>query len=181
MRKLKLRNTLVSSILTIALSILSSSLVYAQDVGSPVHGNVTDSSRKPISGASVVNLKTGKGTSTDQDGNFTINAAKGQTLQISFIGYLTEKVVYKGQAQMAVSLVTGNPNLADVVVIGYGTQRKEAVTGSVASITGNNLREVPSANISEALQGRLPGVAVSGRLLLSRAPRCRSVSAVHVR
>src|ERR1700743_2499832 len=113
MRKLKLRNSIVSGILTIALSILSSSLLYAQDVGTTVHGNVTDSSRKPISGASVVNLKTGKGTSTDQDGNFTINAVKGQTLQISFVGYQPQKLAYQGQGTIAVTLVTGNPNLAD--------------------------------------------------------------------
>jgi TonB-linked SusC/RagA family outer membrane protein len=145
----------------IAMSLLSSSLLYAQDVGALVHGNVTDSSRKPIAGASVVNLKTGKGTSTDASGNFTIMAVKGQTLQVSYVGYESERVVYRGQGEIAVALVTSNPNLSDVVVIGYGTQRKEAVTGSVASITGNNLREVPSPNISDALQGRLPGVAIS--------------------
>src|SRR5690348_13107998 len=84
MRKFKLRNAIVSGILTIAVSLLSASLLYAQDVGTPVHGKVTDSVGKPISGASVVNQKTGKGTSTDQNGNFTIGAVKGQVLQISF-------------------------------------------------------------------------------------------------
>src|SRR5581483_3214617 len=77
MRKFRFRNTIVSGILMmIAVSLLSPSLLYAQDVGTLVHGNVTDSSRKPISGASVLNVKTGKGTSTDQDGNFTIRAVK---------------------------------------------------------------------------------------------------------
>jgi TonB-linked SusC/RagA family outer membrane protein len=161
MRKFKLRNILVSGILMTAVCLLSSSLLYAQDVGTPVHGTVTDSSGKAVSGASVTNLKTGKGTSTDADGNFTIGAAKGQTLQISFVGFETVKVVYRGQGTIAVSLMNANAELANVVVIGYGTQRKEAVTGSVASISGGNLREVPSPNISDALQGRLPGVAIS--------------------
>jgi len=161
MRKFKLRNSIVSGILMTAVSLLLSSLLYAQDVGTPVHGKVTDSSGKAISGASVMNLKTGKGTSTDLDGNFAINAVKGQTLQISYVGFEPVKVTYRGQAQIGVTLLAGNPELTNVVVIGYGTQRKEAVTGSVASISGNNLREVPSANISEALQGRLPGVAIS--------------------
>ena len=144
-----------------AVCLLSSSLLYAQDVGTPVHGTVTDSSGKGVSGASVMNVKTGKGTSTDADGNFTIGAVKGQTLQISFVGYQTARVVYKGQDKISVSLVNENAELTNVVVIGYGTQRKEAVTGSVASINGNNLREVPSPNISDAMQGRLPGVAIS--------------------
>jgi TonB-linked SusC/RagA family outer membrane protein len=161
MRKLKLRNAIVSGILMIAVSLLSSPLLYAQDASTPVHGRVTDSSNKPINGASVLNVKSGKGTSTDLDGNFTIGAVNGQTLQISFVGYEPIRVVYKGQPEIAVRLTSQNLALADVVVIGYGTQRKEAVTGSVASIAGNNLREVPAPNISDALQGRLPGVAIS--------------------
>jgi TonB-dependent SusC/RagA subfamily outer membrane receptor len=161
MRKFKLRNIIVSGVLMIAVSLLSSSL-YAQDVGTPVRGNVRDSSNNPIVGASVVNTKTGKGTSTDKSGNFTIMAVKGQTLQISYIGFQPVRVVYRGQAEISVRLMMNeNPNMTDVVVIGYGTQRKEAVTGSVASIAGNNLREVPAPNISDALQGRLPGVAIS--------------------
>ena len=144
-----------------AVCLLSSSLLYAQDVGTPVHGTVTDSSGKAVSGASVMNVKTGKGTSTDAEGNFTIGAVKGQTLQISFVGYQTVRVVYKGQDKIPVSLVSENAELTNVVVIGYGTQRKEAVTGSVASISGGNLREVPAPNITDAMQGRLAGVAIS--------------------
>lgn len=144
-----------------AVCLLLSSLLYAQDVGTPVHGTVTDSSGKGVSGASVMNLTTKKGTSTDAEGNFIINAANGQTLQISFVGFQTAKFVYRGQEKISVPLVTDNAALADVVVIGYGTQRKEAVTGSVASISGGNLREVPAPNISDAMQGRLPGVAIS--------------------
>ncbi len=160
MRKFKLRNVIVSGILMIAVSLLSSSSLLAQDVGDLVHGKVVDSSGNPVSGASVLNVKSGKGSSADQDGNFSIRAVKGQTLQISFVGYQAARVVYRGQASLAITLLRENSSLGDVVVIGYGTQRKEAVTGSVASISGNNLREVPSANISDALQGRLPGVAI---------------------
>jgi len=162
MRKFNLRKAIVLIILTIAVSLFSSSFLLAQDGGAPVHGNVTDSTGKPISGASVMNLKSKKGTSTDAAGNFSISAVKGQTLQISFVGYQPVKVVYSGQASLTISLLlSDNSSLGNVIVIGYGTQRKEAVTGSVASIGGNNLREVPAANISTALQGRLPGVAVT--------------------
>ena len=163
MRKLNLRNAIVSIILMIAGNLLSSPCLLAQDIGTMVHGNVSDSSGKPVSGASVLNLKSGKGTSTGQDGNFSIGAVKGQALQISFVGYQRIRVTYSGQTNIAVKLLADNSSLGDVVVIGYGTQRKEAVTGSVASISGNNLREVPSPNISDALQGRLPGVAIIWR------------------
>lgn len=145
----------------IAVSLLSSSLLHAQDVGDVVHGKIVDSSGSPVTGASILNVKTGKGTSAGTDGSFTIRAVKGQTLQISFVGYQATKVVYRGQANLAVTLFRENAILGDVVVIGYGTQRKEAVTGSVASIGGATLRQVPAPNISDALQGRLPGVAIS--------------------
>ena len=160
MRKFNLRQAIVLIILTIAVSLFSSSPLLAQDGGAVVHGNVTDSSGKPISGASVMNLKSKKGTSTDQTGSFSIRADKGQALQISFVGFQSQKIVYSGQSSLTISLLSDNSSLGNVIVIGYGTQRKEAVTGSVASIGGNNLREVPAANISTALQGRLPGVAV---------------------
>ncbi|HEY4288836.1 MAG TPA: TonB-dependent receptor [Puia sp.] len=161
MRKFNLRNAVVLLILTIAVGLFPSSFVLAQGGGELVHGNVTDSSGKPISGASVMNLKSKAGTSTDPAGNFSIRAVKGQTLQISFISFQSQRVVYSGQANLMISLHADNSSLGNVIVIGYGTQRKEAVTGSVASIGGNSLREVPAANISTALQGRLPGVAVS--------------------
>ncbi|HEY4335925.1 MAG TPA: TonB-dependent receptor [Puia sp.] len=161
MRKFTLRNAVVSTLLTVAVSLFSSTSLFAQDVGDVVNGKVVDSSGAPVGGASILNVKTGKGASADQGGVFTIRAVKGQALQISFVGYQSTRVVYKGQPNLAVTLFRENAILGDVVVIGYGVQRKEAVTGSVASINGNNLREVPAPNISTALQGRLPGVAIS--------------------
>jgi TonB-linked SusC/RagA family outer membrane protein len=160
MRKFTFRNVIVSGILMIV-SLFSSSLLFGQDGGEPVHGRVVDSTGSPVSGASVLNVKTKKGASTGQDGSFTIRAASGQALQVSYVGFEATRVIYKGEANLVVTLARANSTLNDVVVIGYGIQRKEAVTGSVASISGGNLREVPAPNISDALQGRLPGVAIS--------------------
>ena len=134
MRKLNLRNAIVSIILMIAGNLFSSPRLLAQDIGTPVHGNVTDSSGKPVSGASVLNVKSGKGTSTDQDGNFTIVAAKGQVLQISFVGYQRVRVTYSGQGTIGVKLLSDNSSLGDVVVIGYGTAKRKDLTGAIASV-----------------------------------------------
>jgi len=126
MRKFNLRQAIVLIILTIAVSLFSSSPLLAQDGGVLVHGNVTDSSGKPVSGASVMNLKSKKGTSTDQAGSFSIRADKGQALQISFVGFQSQKIVYSGQSSLTISLLSDNSSLGNVIVIGYGTQRKEA-------------------------------------------------------
>lgn len=157
MRKLTLPRR-ISLILVIAACLFSPSFLLAQGANM-VHGQVTDSTGSPISGVSVSVVGSRSGTSTDKAGNFTIKIQKGQTLELSSVGYRTERVVYSGQA-ITVSLHQAGTNLNDVVVIGYGTQRKEAVTGSVASINGDNLRAVPTVDVSNALQGRLPGVVV---------------------
>lgn len=149
--------------MVVAASLFSSSLLLAQSSSSgsgPVHGQVTDSTGSPVSGVSVSVVGSRNGTTTDKSGNFTLRAAKGQTLEVSSVGYRTERVVYSGQALVTISLHQVNASLNDVVVIGYGVQRKEAVTGSVASINGDNLRAVPTVDVSNALQGRLPGVAI---------------------
>ena len=161
MQKLKLR-TAVSFVLLLTVAIFSSLPACAQNgSGNILKGIVVDTSGKAITGASVLNVSTGKGTFTDQNGNFSVKIIQGQKLQVSYIGFQAKSIEYTGQENITVSLLPGATNLNDVVVIGYGTQRKEAVTGSVASISGNSLREVPSANVSDALQGRLPGVAIS--------------------
>ncbi|UOR06555.1 TonB-dependent receptor [Hymenobacter aerilatus] len=113
-----------------------------------------------LPGVTVLQKGTTNGVSTNSDGDFTLSVPAGSTLVFSAIGYVSQEAVVSG-ATMNVKLATDNKALDEVVVVGYGVQRAEAVTGSVASISGENLREVPSANISQALQGRLPGVQFS--------------------
>ncbi|MEZ0130360.1 SusC/RagA family TonB-linked outer membrane protein, partial [Flavobacterium sp. LBUM151] len=112
----------------------------------------------PIPGANV-NLKgTKTGVSTGFDGTYTIDVPSNGVLVFSFIGLRNKEVAVNGQSKINVSLEEDSAQLKEVVVIGYGTQRKEAVTGSVASIGGSELNEVPAANVTQALQGRLAGV-----------------------
>ncbi len=119
-------------------------------------GTVTDENGDPITGASVKIKGTTQGIMTDIDGNYTLKCEKGQTLIISFVGYENQTVAAGANVKVAMS--EDRKMLNDVVVIGYGTQRKEAVTGSVASVSAGKLMENPSSNITQALQNRVAGV-----------------------
>ncbi|WP_281310346.1 SusC/RagA family TonB-linked outer membrane protein [Flavobacterium flavigenum] len=122
-----------------------------------VKGTVSDANG-PIPGANV-NLKgTKTGVSTGFDGTYSIDVPSNGVLVFSFIGLKSKEVAVNGQNQINVKLEEESGVLKEVVVIGYGTQRKEAVTGSVASIGGKELNEVQSSNVTQALQGRLAGV-----------------------
>jgi TonB-linked SusC/RagA family outer membrane protein len=124
---------------------------------STITGTVSDANG-PIPGANV-NLKgTKNGVSTGFDGTYSINVPSNGILIFSFIGLKNKEVAVNGQTRINVSLEEDSAQLKEVVVIGYGTQRKEAVTGSVASLGGRELNEVPAANVTQALQGRLAGV-----------------------
>jgi TonB-linked SusC/RagA family outer membrane protein len=123
-----------------------------------VSGTITDEEQLPIPGANVVIKGTTTGTITAGDGKFTMEAKDGDVLQISYIGYTTEEVIVNGNGPYNLSLVPDMVGLSEVVVVGYGTQRKEAVTGSVASMKGDVIRELPGSNITQSLQGRIAGV-----------------------
>jgi TonB-linked SusC/RagA family outer membrane protein len=138
---------------------LTTLIVQAQNV--TVKGRVTNEAGKGVPSASVTVKGTANGVTTDADGNFQIIAPSNGTLVISSIGFTTVEVDIKGRTTVNASLNTFGSTMEQVVVIGYGTQRKEAVTGSVASVNGEALREVPSSNVTQALQGRVAGVDIS--------------------
>lgn len=125
-----------------------------------VTGKVVDSQGALI-GATVMEKGTSNGTVTDLDGNFTLSVKPGATLVISYVGYISQEVSTSGKNSVKVTLEEEGQNLNDVVVIGYGTQRKEAVTGSVANVKGDIVRQVPGADITNALQGRIAGVEMA--------------------
>ena len=136
---------------------------YAQVAGAhTVSGKITAANGEGIPGVTVVVKGTTTGTTTDVDGKYTISVPNDNSvLVLSSVGYTKQELTVGNRTSINQSLETENQALEEVKVIGYGTQRAEAVTGSVASIKGDALREVPAANIGQALQGRLPGVQIS--------------------
>ncbi|MBN1952892.1 MAG: TonB-dependent receptor [Bacteroidales bacterium] len=124
-----------------------------------VTGKITDSDGEPLPGVNIVEKGTTNGVITDLDGKFTINVSSDQSsLLISFIGFNDEEILVGSQSNIDIILIESLKELDEVVVIGYGTLRKEAVTGSVESIRGDELREVASTDVTQALQGRVAGV-----------------------
>ncbi|WP_396600652.1 SusC/RagA family TonB-linked outer membrane protein [Algibacter sp. R77976] len=124
-----------------------------------VSGTVT-ADGQPLPGATVIVKGTPTGTTTDFDGNFTINAGAQNTLSISYIGYSTKEILVGNQTRINVSLEEDN-KLDEVVIIGYGTQRKSDLTGSVSSVSSEDITAVPVSRVDQALQGRASGVQVT--------------------
>ena len=122
--------------------------------------NVKDSSGEAVIGASVIEQGTRNGGITDFDGNFTLKST-GKPVVISYIGMKSKTVDVKGKSSINVVLEDDNTTLNDVVVIGYGSVRKKDLTGSVATVTGQDLVKVPVANVSEALTGKMAGVNIT--------------------
>jgi len=119
---------------------------------------VKDNLGESVIGANVTEKGTTNGMITDLDGNFSLTVQKNATLVISYIGYVTQEIAIKGNTNLNIILKEDSKALEEVVVIGYGTARKSDVTGSIASVGGDKLQEMPSTNITYALQNRVAGV-----------------------
>ena len=127
-----------------------------------INGNVTDEQGEPIIGANVVIQGTGTGTITDVEGNFKLaSVTKGAVMEISFIGYISKTLQVKDASSLKIVLKEDNQALDEVVVVGYGVQRKSDLTGSVASVNSDVLESRPQANLIQSLQGAVPGLNIS--------------------
>ena len=121
-------------------------------------GQVSDS-QGPLIGATVMEKGTNNGTVTDFNGNFSLHVKPGATLVVSYVGYVSQEI--KAGDNVRVNLKEDGHVVNEVVVIGYGTQRREAVTGSVANIGGEKLNQIAATNAAQALQGRVAGVLMT--------------------
>ncbi|WP_165043190.1 TonB-dependent receptor [Dysgonomonas sp. ZJ709] len=147
--------------LFLMIGMLTLTNLYAQEGATiAVNGNVKDNLGEPITGASVVVKGTTVGAMTDIDGNFQINTPSNSTLVISFIGFTTKEVSVAGKRSISVTLEEDVALLDEVVVIGYGSVKKEDLTGAVTTISANSLARGMAVAASDLLIGKAPGVSV---------------------
>jgi putative outer membrane protein, probably involved in nutrient binding len=129
-----------------------------------ISGVVLEANGDPIIGASVFVKGTTIGTATNTDGEFTIEAPANSVLSISYIGFATREVAAKSGANLKITLKEDEAQaLNEVVVVGYGTQKKATVTGAIASVSTKDLVQTPQANISNMLVGKMPGLIAMQR------------------
>jgi TonB-linked SusC/RagA family outer membrane protein len=129
-----------------------------------ITGTVTDQTGDMIIGANVVEKgNASNGTITDADGRFDLEVSAGATLIVSYIGYVTQEVPVANRTNPAIVLVEDTQALDEVVVVGYGTQRKVTLTGAVVTAKGADIIKSPAVNVTNSLAGRLPGVIINNR------------------
>lgn len=126
-----------------------------------VKGRITNSTGTALANASVTVKGSNTGTSTDANGNFQIDAPSNAVLVVSYVDYEVREISVNGRQNINIELITQDKSLGEVVVVGYGTQRKRDVTGSVVSVSEKALREVPVANLQQALIGRAAGLEIN--------------------
>ncbi|MDC1811244.1 TonB-dependent receptor [Bacteroides uniformis] len=156
---MKQKSSFLKALGIMLLSVLFATQANAQNL--TVTGTVTDN-LGPVIGASIQVEGTSNGCITDIDGNYSLpNVPANSTLVFSYIGYQTQKVAVNGKTKIDVQLAEDSQLLQEVVVVGYGVQRKSDLTGAVASVkAADALKATPTGNVSDALQGRMAGVSV---------------------
>jgi len=133
--------------------------LFAQDTYD-LSGTVVDANNVPIPGANIVVANTTRGTQSDFDGNFSIQVTSGDILRFSYIGYTTETVAIVSQKTVNVTLNEDASQLDEVVVVGYGTQKKSTVTGSISKVTNETLDQIAVSRVDDALIGQVSGVNI---------------------
>ena len=145
---------------TEALAASPSQSVNAVQQAKKVTGNVSDA-EGPIIGASVVEKgNPGNGTVTDLDGNFTLNVKPGSTIVITYIGYQKQEIAVGNQSSLKITMKTDDKTLDEVVVVGYGVQKKKLVTGSTIEVKGDDIQKMNTTQVLGALQSQTPGVNI---------------------
>ena len=162
-RKNKVNSKISGSIvfrILLTFCLISFSLgAYAQK--KQVKGVVKDPLGETVIGASVLEKGTTNGTVTDFDGNFVLEVSPDAILHVSYIGYQTQDIPVKGKAMISITLKEDTEVLDEVVVVGYGAQKKESVVGAISQVSSKELLKSPAANVSQALAGKISGVITS--------------------
>ncbi|WP_339893507.1 TonB-dependent receptor [uncultured Algibacter sp.] len=145
-------------------------------------GTVTEQSTSiPLPGVNVVIKGTSTGTATDFDGNYRIDVNNGDVIVFSYVGYQSQEITYTGQSKLEVQLTEDAAQLDEIVIIGYGVQKKSKILGSAVRVNGEELKDNPVSSIDAALQGKAAGVQViqgSGLAGSSNVVRIRGISSI---
>lgn len=136
-------------------------LASAQAQKQVVTGKITDATGAPLPGVSILIKGTSIGTSADVEGNFSLEASQTDVLVLSFIGYKTQEITIGNQTQLSISLEEDINTLQEVVVVGYGEQKKALNTGANLQVKGEDLQKMSTTNALQALQGQAPGVQIT--------------------
>lgn len=155
--KIEDKTVLIVSRKSVANHAVATHVVLQQNI---VQGSVSDTTGKPLSGVSVLIKGESKGTITNEEGIFQINADVGDVLQFSYIGYRNEEVVVGDNKYLNVTLKTKSTDLDDVVIIGYGTTTREKLIGAVDQVNAKNIENRPVGNLTQALQGEAPSLVI---------------------
>ena len=140
---------------------LTNSAIQQSKVGVTIKGTIVDQNGEPIIGASVVEAGTTNATVTDIDGNFTLKASSANAvLDVTYVGFTSQQVKAKNGHVDRIVLKENSQSLQELVVVGYGTQKKENLTGSVSAVNGDDIAKRPVANAQVMLQGQVPGLRV---------------------
>ena len=146
--------------LTIMVLLLLNIPLFAQDSYTLTGTVVSKADQSPIPGVTVLILNTTSGTTTDFDGNYSISVKNGDVLQFSYIGFVTQAVTISGQTTLNISLSEDVNALDEVVVVGYGTQKKSHLTGSISKVVNDDLDQIAVARVDDALIGQVSGVNI---------------------
>ena len=159
---MKKRKNFITRLLTMLFGILILCQPVFAQTSRAIKGTVYDSQNDELIGVSVVVKNTTNGTMTDFNGEFSLDIPFGtQTLVFSYLGMKTQEIQVTNQTSLTVVMEEALSELGEIVVIGYGTQRRESVTGSVAHLNDKRIKEVPATNITQALQGQVAGVEMT--------------------
>lgn len=134
-----------------------------QQVGKSISGTVTDDLGEPIIGANIMEKGTTNGVVTDYNGEFTLSVSENAVLIVTYVGYLSQEVTVGNQQTLQIVLREDSRSLEEVVVVGYGVQKRVSVTGSLAVTSGQEIASVPTISVANSLTGRLPGLIATNR------------------
>ncbi|WP_303316544.1 TonB-dependent receptor [Flavivirga abyssicola] len=125
-----------------------------------ITGSIIDESGQPLAGANILIKGTSNGTQNDFDGLYSISAASDATLVVSYIGFITQEIEVNGRTTINITLIEDSSQLDEVIIVGYGAQKKSDLTGAIATVSGKDIDNFTFTDASQALQGRMAGVSV---------------------